>query len=220
MRKRGWLALGLGLGLAVTGRAVTTNFYYVSPEGSATPPYGSWATAATDLPSAVALASAAFQEGSVDCVVWVTNGTYVLTSSVVIAKGITVRSVNGPDVTIVDGNYPARTNRGFFITGDAVVEGFTITNGYAYPFDDTPARTNVGGGLYLHECQAEIRQVAHTLQSGRRQRRRCAEDRNRYRRDAELSRGREPSGPEGRGCPCRERNFDPGKLHDCGKSGG
>lgn len=30
MRRSGWLALGLGL--AVTGRAVTTNFYYVSPE--------------------------------------------------------------------------------------------------------------------------------------------------------------------------------------------
>jgi PKD repeat protein len=93
----------------------------------------------------------------VACAVWVTNGIYVLTSSVVIAKGITVRSVNGPDVTIVDGDYPARTNRCFFITGDAVVEGFTITNGYAYPLDDTPARTNVGGGLYLHECKAEIR---------------------------------------------------------------
>jgi|GEM_PF-3841270 len=104
---------------------------------------------------------------------------YVLTSSVVPAKGKTVRRVNVPDVTIVDGNYPARTNRCFFITGEAVVEGFTITDGYANSFDDTPARTHVGGALYLHQCQAEIRQVAHTLRSGRRQRRRCAEDWNR-----------------------------------------
>ncbi len=159
MTTRGLAIWLYGFALAVRGiaQAPITNVYYVALGGSATPPYSSWATAATDIQSAVDLASAAFKPPEVDCVVLVTNGTYVLNGSIVITDGITVRSVNGPAATVVDGNYPTATNRCFFITGDAVIEGFTITNGYAYPFGDTAVLTNRGGGVYLHECKAILR---------------------------------------------------------------
>lgn len=103
--------------LSPPSRAQTTRF--VSPAGSHTPPFTSWATAATDIQSAVDVSVA-------NDAVLVTNGTYqtggrerpgwVLTNRVVIDKAITVRSVNGPAVTIIKGAQdPLTTN------GDAAV---------------------------------------------------------------------------------------------------
>lgn len=59
-------------------------------------------------------------------IVWVTNGTYVLSAEISVTNAITIRSVNGPEVTVVDGN---RSNRCFNLTGNCFVCGFTIQNG-------------------------------------------------------------------------------------------
>ncbi len=128
---------------------------YVVPPGTPgvipSSPFNSWATAATNIQEAV---NAAAGQGWTN--VWVSNGTYTLTSQVEIAAAMTVRSWHDGALdragTIVDGNYPAVTNRCFYINHtSAVVQGFTITNGYitVYP--------GVGGGVYLangllHDC--------------------------------------------------------------------
>ena len=61
-----------------------------------------------------------------------------LTTRVVINKAVTVRSVNGPTVTLIRGyqvpsSSTAYTNdvRCVYMTNNAVLDGFTITNGAA-----------------------------------------------------------------------------------------
>ncbi|MDD4018527.1 MAG: choice-of-anchor Q domain-containing protein [Kiritimatiellae bacterium] len=108
--------------------------HYVVPYGTAgvtpTPPYTNWPTAGTNLNDVVAAALAASEPRTV----WVTNGTYYLSDAVAISKPMTMRSVNGRDLTVVDGNnYPGKpvTNRCFVLSGnDIVLDGFTIRNGY------------------------------------------------------------------------------------------
>jgi hypothetical protein len=69
--------------------------------GSPSSPYTSWATAATNIQTAVDAAI------SGDTVL-VTNGTYLLSSELVVGSAITVESMNGPASTIVDGNNSVR----------------------------------------------------------------------------------------------------------------
>ena len=67
--------------------------------------------------------------------VWVSNGVYTLCSQVLVANAVTVRSVNGWSAATVDG---ADSTRVFYLSGGAVIDGFTVKNG----------RTNgVGGGI-------------------------------------------------------------------------
>jgi len=86
-------------------------------------PYESWATAATNMWDAVNAAN----EGET---VWVTNGTYGLTNPVVISKGIKLRGVNGKGVTILTRGTVAQIRLLIISNGNAVVDGFTISNGY------------------------------------------------------------------------------------------
>ncbi|NKB25896.1 MAG: hypothetical protein GKR87_16305 [Kiritimatiellae bacterium] len=107
---------------------------YVSFSGSHTPPFTSWADAATDIQSAIDVAS----NGDT---VLVTNGTYstkgvavygTMTNRITITKPITVRSVNGPDFTVIEGQGPLGSNavRCAYVTNGAALIGFTLTNGY------------------------------------------------------------------------------------------
>jgi len=120
--------------------------YVVQPgteSGTPTSPFTNWATAATDLVMVVRIA-----EVVSDDTVLVSNGTYYLTNKIYCAaKAITLRSVNGRDVTIINGGAPTYTNIAVFINHtNAVVDGFTITNCWA------PASGyNDGGGVLLWE---------------------------------------------------------------------
>ncbi|MFC1451986.1 hypothetical protein ACFLSJ_01420 [Verrucomicrobiota bacterium] len=85
-------------------------------------PYDSRSYAAHEIQAAIDAAS----DGDV---VLVANGSYVVTTAVVVAKAVVVRSVSGPDLTVVDGNHSSRC---FYIDHtNAVIEGFTIRNGYS-----------------------------------------------------------------------------------------
>lgn len=103
-----------------------------SPGPSA--PYTGWDTAAHDIQAAID-ASAAGDT------VWVTNGVYntggrlavgiVLTNRVVIDKAITVRSVNGPSNTVIEGLRVGGDNgiRCVYMTNNATLMGFSVING-------------------------------------------------------------------------------------------
>ncbi len=92
-----------------------------------------WSTAKRTIQAAVDLTA----DGDT---VWVTNGIYYPVAQIISTNDVTIRSVNGRVVTIVDGQ---NTNRCFYIGGSTVIDGFTIQNGIAnYPG---------GGGVYCDE---------------------------------------------------------------------
>ena len=110
---------------------VPTPVHYVSTNGSSVWPYTNWVTAATDIQDAVDAAAA----GNT---VLVSNGTFTSSSEITVFKAITIESVNGPDVTIVDGQNAHRClNLG---NSACILSGITIQNGDV-GFDD-------GGGVY------------------------------------------------------------------------
>ncbi len=93
-----------------------------------------WPTAFTTIPDGL---SAAASGDTVLC----SNGTYYLAGTITVPSGLTVASASGPGATIVDGQYPVLSNRCFTLSGSAVVDGFTIRNGYA---------ADHGGGAFLN----------------------------------------------------------------------
>ncbi|NQV01325.1 MAG: LruC domain-containing protein [Bacteroidia bacterium] len=106
--------------LAISGTLLATT-RYVSPSGSNTAPYTSIVTAANTFQTAIGACSAGD-------LILVDDGTYVLSSKINVIIGITIRSINGSSATIVDGNNATKC---FEINHvDAVVDGFTIKNGY------------------------------------------------------------------------------------------
>jgi hypothetical protein len=130
--------------------------HYVAHTGKHIWPFDSWDSAATNIQAAADAAAA-------DDTVLVSNGTYrtdgavapgqSCTNRICITSAITVQSVNGPEVTIIEGAAGANGGcdthsvRGAYIAQGAMLSGFTITQGY------TMASGNVanqfGGGLYL-----------------------------------------------------------------------
>ncbi len=106
------------------GQASAAVFYVDVNSTNPTPPYATWGTASTDIQSAVDLAN------SGDAVL-VTDGVYntdsVLTSDgttnqVVLTNAVTLQSVNGSSVTIIDGG---GTERCVYLADGAMLMGFT-----------------------------------------------------------------------------------------------
>ncbi len=155
----GWLLLAA----LFSFHAGATTFYVNVSNSAPASPFTSWSTAATNIQNAIDVASA----GSL---ILVTNGVYAtggrvvygtLTNRVVINKAVTVRSVNGPMLTAIQGyqvpsGSTAYTNdvRGVYMTNNAVLDGFTITNGSTLA--DSSNSTNVlcGGGVYCESTNA------------------------------------------------------------------
>jgi hypothetical protein len=99
-------------------------------------PYSSWATAAATIQDAVDASVAGDQ-------ILVTNGIYAVggrapsneptlwtPSRVAVDRPITVRSVNGPQFTIIDGGGYWGGVRCAYLTDGASLSGFTLTNGH------------------------------------------------------------------------------------------
>lgn len=135
---------------AVVEYTVQECIVYVATDGTQQEPYNTWATACTNLQTAINYAKNGWT-------ILVTNGVYynmerattywgrVYIPEVLVNKEVTIRSVNGPDYTVLD-------NRNIFrvltiIARNAVVEGFTIQRGYA--FDIGGQGGMAGGGVYM-----------------------------------------------------------------------
>jgi predicted outer membrane repeat protein len=122
---------------------------------NATPPFTNWPTAATNIQDAV--------DASIDGdEVVVTNGVYAsggravygtMTNRVAIDKPLLVRSLNGPSVTFITGQpAPGTTTNGdgaircAYVGANAVLSGFTLTNGHTQTIEDSKAGS--GGGAW------------------------------------------------------------------------
>ena len=136
-----------------------------------TSPYNDWSIAATNIQSAIDAAA----DGDL---ILVTNGVYStggqvvygsLTNRVVINKAVTVQSVNGPTVTVIQGVqdppngnsytkpqlYYTNNIRCVYMTNNSVLSGFTLTNGATQAYN-IMTNTTVGGGVYCESTNAII----------------------------------------------------------------
>ncbi|PWU22026.1 MAG: hypothetical protein C5B50_00265 [Verrucomicrobia bacterium] len=155
-----------GVSASVTIHVVTQAIHYVALD-SANPaaPFMSWDMAATNIQDAV---DAAFIGGTV----LVSNGVYqtgghvvhgfALTNRLVVDKPVTVQSVNGPSVTVIQGaqlpfdatNFDGNV-RCVYLTNSTALIGFTISNGGTLGSGDWIAEGS-GGGIWCESLQAMI----------------------------------------------------------------
>ena len=136
---------------ALSARA---EYFYVATNGAGGD-FKDWTRAATNIQEAVNVAT----NGDT---VLVSNGVYTTatpfvhitttltsTSTVFLSNNITLKSVNGPAVTVIDAtNYPTMTARVVFVRSGATLNGFTIRNGNVKrPFCNGDLH---GGGIWAN----------------------------------------------------------------------
>jgi hypothetical protein len=133
---------------------------------SPTPPYITWATAATSIQDAIDVAVPGDE-------VSVTNGIYqiggrvvagALTNRVVVDKAITIQSINGPAMTEIRGNPTLDANavRCVYLTNDAILAGFTLSQGGTL-IDGDPDQDQSGGAVW---CTAQSVVVSNCFFTG------------------------------------------------------
>jgi hypothetical protein len=119
------LTVSLLLSVASAGAAVR---YVDAASPSPKPPYTNWPTAARVIQDAVDVAAPGEE-------IVVTNGLYATggravagteTNRVAVDKPLVLRSVNGPEVTVIQGDGATRC---VYLTNAASLCGFTLTNG-------------------------------------------------------------------------------------------
>ncbi|MCC6355241.1 MAG: hypothetical protein IT577_15220 [Verrucomicrobiae bacterium] len=156
------LALLLQISAALPLPSATLYVWTNSPSDG---PGTNWTSAFHTIQAAV---DAAFDGDTV----LVTNGYYDtggaltpgygLSNRVCVTNAIVLRSVNGPDTTLIMGAADPATGglgsnavRCAYVAGAATVSGFTLTNGHTWPesmqFPDTKAPNRLAGGAFLSD---------------------------------------------------------------------
>jgi len=162
---RGWFASFLVVGLALPVTSSLASVLYVdSNSTNPVSPYADWNTAATNIQDAIDASSGGDQ-------IWVTNGIYQtggrvmagnLTNRVALNKAVTVQSVNGPFVTIIQGAWdPVSTNgpsavRCAYLTNGAALNGFTLENGATPSGGYGGDISDSGGGAFCTSTNAVV----------------------------------------------------------------
>jgi hypothetical protein len=157
-------AIILFFGVLVLNAAATVRYVDLT-NPNPTPPYTSWATAATNIQDAIDLAV----DGDL---VLTTNGVYqtggqavygTMTNRVAVTKAVAVQSVNGPLFTVIQGRQlPGITNgdgaiRCVYLTNGASLAGFTLTNGGTRTIYDGPDYSqSSGGGIWCEPVNVVI----------------------------------------------------------------
>src|SRR5437762_3960312 len=151
-----------GLFLATAGSAGSAVRYVDVHSINPTPPYTSWATAAQVIQQAVDVATAGDE-------IVVTNGIYAtggravygsMSNRVAVDKPLTLRSVNGPRFTVIQGHQATNDINGggaircAYLTNGVSLSGFTLTNGAAQSgyLDEE----GIGGGLWAASTQPQV----------------------------------------------------------------
>ncbi len=153
--------LGAAVFSALILRAGATTFYVSAANVSPVSPFTNWLTAAADIQSAIDAAT----NGDL---ILVTNGIYntggqvvygLLTNRVVINKAVTVQSINGPAVTVIQGyqipsGSTSYTNniRGVYLTNNAALVGFSVIGGATR--SGANRNETYGGGVYCESTNA------------------------------------------------------------------
>jgi hypothetical protein len=121
-------------------------------------PYAGWSTAATNIQDAIDVSTNGDQ-------IWVTNGIYqtggksmdgVITNRVSVDKAVTVESVNGPFVTVIQGagmSNGVSAVRCAWLTNNATLVGFTLKWGATRVAQNN---TGNGGGVWCASSNAVV----------------------------------------------------------------
>lgn len=125
--------------------------HYVATNGAHVWPFVTWGGAATNIQDAVD-ASLRGDTILVSNGVYATGGRQVtvgITNRLAINRPVTVRSVNGPTVTTIKGSGPIGNSavRCVYVGTNAVLAGFTLTNGYTRSTGGA-VREQSGGGAW------------------------------------------------------------------------
>jgi len=155
-----------GVSATVTVHVVEQRVYYVAADnGNPVVPYSSWATAATNIKDAVDAVSVG------GALVLVSNGVYQaggrvvyasITNRLAVTKPITVRSINGPELTSIVGSPIYPYLRCVYLADGAMLAGFTLINGATEsPGDYKPEYG--GGGVW---CAAASVVVSNCVLTG------------------------------------------------------
>lgn len=117
---------------------VNAQDYYVATNGNDSASGTNWAEPFLTISNAIALATAGQT-------VAVSNGTYVLTTQLLLNKGITLQGFGGASNTVIDANL---TGRILSISDNAaVIDGFTLKNGRSATTIDGVGVNMTGGTL-------------------------------------------------------------------------
>ena len=159
-----------GVNATLTIRVMPQPVHYVAANGAnPVSPYTSWQTAARTIQEGVDAVSVP------GALVLVTNGIYsiggravdgIMTNRVAVDRWVTVRSVNGPELTVIQGYQVPGTIKGdsaircVYLADGAVLSGFMLTNGATRTSGDF---AQSGGGV---RCQSVNSLVTNCIITG------------------------------------------------------
>ncbi len=125
---------------------VLSDVAYVSTNGAAIYPYNSWERA-TPSPNAAlgSIKDAILQASATGGSIWVSNGTFNVNAELVLNAPIALRSTGGPETTTLQRSGATQFRVLDLSQASALVEGFTIRNGFSALDGDEQG----GGGVRM-----------------------------------------------------------------------